>query len=104
MMKLFDWLFRSHKAQAIVQALPHVGAIYSLKGDSDNPFPQRTSFVQVMEVKSGWVRYNFLPLDGAFQNQALKIDSFLRLYSLHKRHDEECYAADFLSANGVSRS
>lgn len=98
-MRFFDWLFGHQKEQKISRVLPIpvVGSIYSLKPDEENPFPQRGTFVQVTEVKSGWVRYDFLPVGGSFQNQAREIDNFLSIYSLHKRHDEAQYHADFLS-------
>lgn len=58
-----------------------VGQKYILDGKEQNPFRPEDYVVEVLERKQGWVRYRFTTGGEFFQNESMKEDKFMSLYS-----------------------
>lgn len=65
------------------KVIPQPGTVWWLKCavNDGNPFRRKIPAVEVIEVRSGWVNYRMLPKGGLFQDESLKLDSFLYCYT-----------------------
>lgn len=59
-----------------------IGGTYLLKREESNPFGEKKVAVKVKDVQKGWVLYAFLPKGSLFQNESVKVRTFLDVFVL----------------------
>lgn len=83
MFKFIKNLFKSKSNYRVSEKSDTIGIgdTFAIKNLDDNPF-HTTGFVTVKDVKQGWVLYAMHPMsrNGLFQNESMKIKTFLSIY------------------------